>query len=118
MDDFILPETGPDARVDQARSYLAEVSRTEVDWLKPSQMIKEIPELRRHLAAVLAVLAARDGAAGVDSEGWTCQGRDGQMIGRRPAGDLCRDCAAQPVPGFRPMDTSDIDPETGGGVPG
>ena len=118
MDGFTLPETVPRRQSWSSSFVLAEVSRTEVDWLRPFQMIKEIPELRRHLAAVLAVLAARDGAAGVDSEGWTCQGCGGLMIGRRPAGDLCRDCAAQPVPGFRPMDTSDIDPETGGGVPG
>ena len=35
----------------------------------------------------------------IDSESWTCQGCGGQMIGRRPADDRCRDCGAQqPVP--------------------
>jgi hypothetical protein len=36
---------------------------------------------------------AREIGGGLDSESWTCTGCGGQMIGRRPATDLCRDCA-------------------------
>jgi hypothetical protein len=48
--------------------------------------------------AVIAGLIARARAGGamiggVDSESWTCLGCGGQMIGRRPADDRCRDCA-------------------------
>jgi len=54
-----------------------------------------VGEIREHqdagLARADALLARYRG--GVDSESWTCLGCGGQMIGRRPAGDCCRDFA-------------------------
>ena len=49
----------PDDRAEAARSCLAEVSRTPIDQLPPSAMMRELAQLRRHLAAVLDVIGER-----------------------------------------------------------
>jgi hypothetical protein len=42
--------------VNAARAYLAEVSQRGPEWLRPSEMITQITEMRRHLGAVLGIL--------------------------------------------------------------
>ena len=96
-----------DARVGQARVY-ADSHQQPVSQLPPSALIRQLEDTRRHLAAVLSAIST-----GVDSESWTCAGCGGQMIGHRPADDLCADCRASRPVADRPMDTSDLDPETG-----
>ena len=54
-----------------------------------------VGEIREHQDAGLAradALLARYRDRAVDSESWTCAGCGGQMIGRRPSDDRCRDC--------------------------
>ena len=42
-----------DPRLELARRWLAEDSRTPVDHMPPSQLMKSLESARRHLAAVL-----------------------------------------------------------------
>jgi hypothetical protein len=60
-----------------------------------AQLVGETREAQDTAAACVDALLARrrDGATRVDSESWTCRACGGQMIGHRPADDLCRDCA-------------------------
>jgi hypothetical protein len=57
-----------DARLEQACTYLAGHTQP-VDHLPPSQLMDQLAETRRHLAAVLTATGA-----GIDSESWTCTG--------------------------------------------
>jgi hypothetical protein len=66
--------------VGEAQAYLAAHDR-DVEWLKPSELAREVEQLRQQLSAVLAVLS---------------EPQEPELI----------------YPD-RPMDTSDIDPETG-----
>jgi hypothetical protein len=66
--------------VRDAQAYLAAHDR-DVSWLKPSELAREVEQLRHQLNAVLAVLGEPE-----------------------PPG---------PIYPERPMDTDDIDPETG-----
>jgi hypothetical protein len=65
-----------------------------------SKLVGEIREHQDAAAARVDALLAQHRSGGdsepgpcLDSELWTCLGCGGQMIGRRPAGDLCRYCA-------------------------
>ena len=69
--------------VREAQAYLAAHDR-DVSWLKPSELAREVEQLRHQLSAVLAVLGE-------------------PQVPQVP----------RPVYPDRPMDTSDIDPETG-----
>jgi hypothetical protein len=66
--------------VREAQAYLAAHDR-DTAWLKPSELAREVEQLRHQLNAVLAVLGEPQ--------------------------------VPEPVYPDRPMDTSDIDPETG-----
>ena len=50
-----------DQRVDLARAYLTAARGRDVNYLRPSALLDEVVELRRHLGQVLAVV--RDQAA-------------------------------------------------------
>jgi hypothetical protein len=87
-----------DERVRLAREYLTAARQRDINFMPPSRMAAELAETRRQLGLVLAAVAEMEQAAAapatrLDSEPWTCVGCGGQMIGRRPADDRCRDCA-------------------------
>ncbi len=75
------------AAVEAIDAMLAELHRAR------QQLVGEIREHQDVGLARADALLARYRDGGVDSEPWTCLGCGGQMIGRRPAGDRCRDCA-------------------------
>ena len=55
--------SGPDQRVELAREYLTDVSRTGVEQLPPTVLAREVAELRRLLGQVLAILGERQAGA-------------------------------------------------------
>ncbi len=86
-------QAGEAAAIGSVREHLASladhVGRRLADEHADRQAIAE--ETATHLR-----MLARDAKPpAVDSESWTCAGCGAQMIGRRPAGDRCPECATQ-----------------------
>src|SRR5262249_21545417 len=89
---------GPDQRVELAREYLTDVSRTGVEQLPPTVLAREVADLRRLLGQVLAILGERQAGAR------QVAGTDGPFGTEREARAASLwEQLARPVQGAEPM---------------
>lgn len=86
--------SGADERVTAARQYLAIARVADPDRMPPSQLVAEVAETRRQLAAVLAVI--EDQPPGLTGPQLTLvlgALDDAAAVAEERAGAVCADCA-------------------------
>jgi hypothetical protein len=89
--------SAPDERAELARRYLAEVSAVGVEQLPPTVLMREVAELRRLLASVLAIIGDQAAALDEDQAATVMAALDDASEGIRERAAWCPACRAHPA---------------------